>query len=77
MAPRNHLPRHWDGGPKYNVVGMAGKGAFATVWRIASRREGAVFAAKEISKKQFFKNGVFDSKLDSELNIMQGLRHVG
>ena len=75
------LSRHqnkdgWDGGKKYNVVGTAGKGAFATVLRIATKQEGHVYAAKEISKRQLMKNGIYDRKIDSELHIMQRLRHV-
>lgn len=76
MTVRNHLPKGWDGGQTYNVIGTAGKGAFATVWKIATKRDGDVYAAKEISKRQLFKNGVFDRKIDSELHIMQQLRHV-
>ncbi|KAI9825298.1 MAG: hypothetical protein M1832_001332 [Thelocarpon impressellum] len=69
------LARGWDGGPNYNVIGTAGKGAFATVWKIATKRDGDVYAAKEISKRQFIKDGIFDRKVDNEMRIMRRLRH--
>jgi serine/threonine protein kinase len=66
---------HWHGGPHYNVVGLLGKGAFATVYRIATTYQGSQFAAKELDKRKLVKNGVFDMKLDNEIQIMKGLRH--
>ena len=66
---------HWHGGPTYNVVGMLGKGAFATVYRLATKREGQIYAAKELDKRRFMKNGILDLKFDNEINIMKGLRH--
>ena len=34
-----------------------------------------MYAAKEISKRQFIKNGIFDRKVDNEMRIMRRLRH--
>ena len=45
---RFHHGMGWDGGLKYNVIGSVGKGAFATVYKLATVAEGTVFAAKEL-----------------------------
>lgn len=66
---------HWHGGSQYNVVGLLGKGAFATVYRLATTLEGIPYAAKELDKRRFMKNGVLDLKFDNEIQIMKGLRH--
>ncbi|KAL9056569.1 MAG: hypothetical protein Q9162_002852 [Coniocarpon cinnabarinum] len=68
-------PMHWDGGSKYNCIGMLGKGAFATVYQIATTYGGDYYAAKELDKKRFMKNNQLDTRLENEMNIMQELRH--
>ncbi|KAK8175307.1 hypothetical protein IWX90DRAFT_106634 [Phyllosticta citrichinensis] len=65
----------WNGKPDYNVVDQLGKGAFATVYKLATVMDGVVFAAKELEKKRFIKNGQMDKKLDNEMRIMQDLIH--
>jgi len=65
----------WSGGHKYKCTGVLGKGAFATVYLIATRLNGELFAAKELEKRRFMRNGVLDKKLDSELQIMQRIHH--
>lgn len=72
---QNAWGMHWGGGDKYNVVGHLGKGAFATVYRLATKSEGQLFAAKELEKRRFMKNGILDRKLGNELEIMKGLNH--
>ncbi|RDW74570.1 serine/threonine-protein kinase [Aspergillus mulundensis] len=66
---------HWSGGPTYNVTGQIGKGAFAVVYKLATRQHGAVYAAKELDKRRFMKNGILDQKVDNELKIMKDLKH--
>ncbi len=66
---------HWNGGALYNFTGLLGKGAFALVYRIQTKKEGDLYAAKELDKRRFIKNGVLDLKFDSELNIMKNLKH--
>ncbi|KAH7064530.1 hypothetical protein B0J12DRAFT_1080 [Macrophomina phaseolina] len=66
---------HWNGGREYNVVSLLGKGAFATVYKIATVMDGNLLAAKELEKKRFMKNGNVDQKLDNEMKIMQDLSH--
>ena len=73
---RSRLAKAWSGGPKYNVIGTIGKGAFATVYKVATKDDGKVFAAKELSRRQFRKNNTDDRKFDSEMDIMKQLRHV-
>ncbi|KAH3945787.1 hypothetical protein HBH64_060080 [Parastagonospora nodorum] len=65
----------WDGGEKYNIVGVLGKGAFATVHQLATKMEGRLLAAKELEKRRFMKNGQLDKKIDNEMRIMESLRH--
>ncbi|EMC93435.1 hypothetical protein BAUCODRAFT_125292 [Baudoinia panamericana UAMH 10762] len=72
---QNQYGMHWSGGEKYNVVGLIGKGAFATVYQLATKSEGQLFAAKELEKRKFMKNGVLDRKLDNEMQIMKSISH--
>ncbi|CAA9957553.1 meiosis-specific serine threonine-protein kinase mek1 [Pyrenophora teres f. maculata] len=65
----------WDGGACYNIIGQIGKGAFATVYQLATKMSGKLHAAKELEKRRFMKNGMLDKKIDNEMKIMQGLRH--
>ncbi|MCJ1434658.1 hypothetical protein MMC27_004027 [Xylographa pallens] len=65
----------WNGGEKYNVVDHIGKGAFADVFKFATKREGKVFAVKQIEKRKFMKDGVLDHKVHNELRIMKILNH--
>jgi hypothetical protein len=67
---------HWNGGSIYNVTGQIGKGAFATVYKLATKNDGALFAAKELDKRRLMKNNILDHKWDNEMKIMKGLRHV-
>ncbi|KKY16962.1 putative meiosis-specific serine threonine-protein kinase mek1 [Diplodia seriata] len=71
----NTFGMHWNGGRKYNVIDILGKGAFATVYKIAHAEDGQLLAAKELEKKRFMKNGHLDQKLDNEMKIMQSLTH--
>ncbi|KAF2270425.1 kinase-like protein [Lojkania enalia] len=65
----------WDGGPDYNIIGLLGKGAFATVYKLATKMDGKLVAAKELEKRRFMKNGQLDKKIDNEMRIMRDLRH--
>ncbi|KAF2187079.1 Pkinase-domain-containing protein [Zopfia rhizophila CBS 207.26] len=66
---------NWDGGDRYNIIGLLGKGAFATVHQLATKMDGKLLAAKELEKRRFMKNGQLDKKIDNEMRIMQALRH--
>ena len=72
---QNQFGMHWSGGDIYNVVGLIGKGAFATVYQLATKSEGQLYAAKELEKRRFMKNGVLDRKLDNEMQIMKAVSH--
>ena len=67
---------NWNGGPKYNVVGTIGQGAFANVYKLSSKRDGVVFAAKQLDKSRFAKDGALSKKMYNELNLIKTLRHV-
>ncbi|KAI0139862.1 Pkinase-domain-containing protein [Xylariaceae sp. FL1272] len=70
------LPREWRGGDKYARVGVIGKGAFATVHKVTSKYDGSPYAAKELDKRKFMKNGVLDQKVENEMKIMQKVHHA-
>ena len=72
----NTYGMHWTGGAMYNVTGQIGKGAFATVYKLATKQHGAIYAAKELDKRRFMKNGILDQKVDNEMKIMRDLKHV-
>lgn len=69
-------PVEWHGSSQYNRVERIGKGAFATVYRVTHKYTGRPFAAKELDKRKFMKNGVLDQKVENELNIMKRIKHV-
>ncbi|KAI1503253.1 hypothetical protein F5X99DRAFT_376440 [Biscogniauxia marginata] len=69
------IPREWRGGDKYARVGVIGKGAFATVHKVTSKYDGSPYAAKELDKRKFMKNGVLDQKVENEMKIMQRVQH--
>lgn len=68
--------REWTGSGKYNRVEKLGQGAFATVYKVTSKFDGRPYAAKEIDKRKFMKNGVLDQKVENEMKIMQRVKHV-
>ncbi len=70
------LPRPWTGSDKYNRVREIGRGAFATVHKVTQKLSGHPYAAKELDKRKFMKNGVLDQKVENEMNIMQRIKHV-
>lgn len=65
----------WGGGTKYNVVGFIGAGAFANVYKLSSKRDGEVFAVKQLDKSRLAKAGSHVSKIYNELNVVKSLRH--
>ena len=67
---------HWSGGDLYSVVASAGKGAFATVYQVATKKEGTVYAAKELEKRKHLKDGSLKLKFNNELKIMKLIHHV-
>ncbi|KAJ5273632.1 hypothetical protein N7478_008757 [Penicillium angulare] len=71
----NAFGMHWSGSPMYNVTGQVGKGAFATVYKLATKQHGTIYAAKELDKRRFMKNGILDQKVDNEMKIMRDLKH--
>ncbi|KAI2616610.1 hypothetical protein GGR54DRAFT_609896 [Hypoxylon sp. NC1633] len=77
VTPEAHerLPREWRGGEKYARVGVIGKGAFATVHKVTSKYDGSPYAAKELDKRRFMKNGILDQKVENEMKIMQRVHH--
>jgi hypothetical protein len=70
------LAREWNGSGKYNKIGTIGKGAFAVVYKVTSKYDGNPYAAKELEKRRFIKNGVLDQKVDNEMKIMKKVNHV-
>ncbi|KAG9234349.1 putative Serine/threonine-protein kinase RAD53 [Amylocarpus encephaloides] len=67
--------REWKGGKDYNKIHTIGKGAFAIVYKVTKKSDGSPFAAKEIEKRRFIKNGVLDLKMESEMRIMSSIQH--
>ncbi|KAI5300316.1 hypothetical protein KEM55_008223 [Ascosphaera atra] len=66
----------WDGGKDYTVIDTIGSGAFATVYKVAAKSDGKVYACKEINKKHMMKNKHAGKILSHELKIMERLCHV-
>lgn len=72
---QHHHGMHWNGGDKYNVISYIGKGAFAMVYKLSSKRDGEVFAVKEIDKTKI-KDRADAIKARKELDVIKSLRHV-
>lgn len=70
------LRREWTGSGTYNRIGTIGKGAFAVVYKVTSMYDGKPYAAKELEKRRFIKNGVLDQKVENEMKIMRRVQHV-
>ena len=66
----------WDGGELYNIVAQIGKGAFAAVYKLSTRKNGDLIAAKEIEKRRYLKDGILDRKIHNEIEIMRRVDHV-
>lgn len=66
----------WSGGERFNVIGLIGRGAFANVFQLATKRDGELYAAKQIDKRQFIKSNAADNKIHNEMHIMSKLCHV-
>ncbi|KJZ72591.1 hypothetical protein HIM_07950 [Hirsutella minnesotensis 3608] len=69
------LPREWNGSGIYNRIKKVGKGAFAVVYKVTAKFDGQPYAAKEIEKRRFIKNGVLDQKVENEMKIMRRVQH--
>ncbi|KAK0107536.1 hypothetical protein ONS96_003343 [Cadophora gregata f. sp. sojae] len=67
--------REWRGGSTYNRIGTIGKGAFAIVYKLTAKYDGVPYAAKELEKRRFMKNGILDTKVENEMKIMQAIQH--
>jgi FHA domain len=72
--PQQH--REWNGSGKYNRIVSIGKGAFAVVYKVTAKYDGKPYAAKELDRRRFMKNGVLDQKVENEMKIMQRIKHV-
>ena len=66
----------WNGGEKYNVVSYVGKGAFALVFKLSAKKDGEVYACKQIEKRRFIKDGILNHKVHNEILVMKDLEHV-
>ncbi|KYK59978.1 Serine/threonine-protein kinase domain protein [Drechmeria coniospora] len=73
--PPHVIRREWTGSGKYNRIRTLGKGAFAVVYKVTSKYDGRPYAAKEIEKRRFIKNGVVDQKVENEMKIMRRVQH--
>ena len=60
----------------YEFMGVIGKGAFATVHKVVLKTDGVIYAAKELDKRRFSKEGKLDPGIDNEIEILQRIKHV-
>ncbi|KAF4124054.1 FHA protein, partial [Geosmithia morbida] len=70
-----HRSKEWTGSGKYNKVRSIGKGAFAVVYKVTGKFDGKPYAAKELEKRHFIRNGVLDQKVENEMKIMERVQH--
>lgn len=67
---------HWSGGEKYTVVGQIGRGTFATVFTLATKTDGKLYACKELERRRSIEHTKKWSAVAHELRIMERLDHV-
>ncbi|KAI9869105.1 MAG: hypothetical protein M1813_002929 [Trichoglossum hirsutum] len=65
----------WNGGEKYNILCEIGKGSFATVYKIATKSSGDVFAAKQVSRNGLAK-GTTPGRVENEIDIIKEMNHA-
>jgi serine/threonine protein kinase len=75
IIPSASYGMRWDGRPTYSVTGFLGKGAFAQVYQLTTRKEGKLFAVKELEKRRYVKDGILDRKISNEMEIMKSIKH--
>lgn len=46
------------------------------MYKVTTTFGGIPFAAKELDKRKFMKNGILDQKVENEMKIMQKVQHV-
>lgn len=46
------------------------------MYKVTMKLTGQPYAAKELDKRKFMKNGVLDQKVENEMRIMQRIKHV-
>ncbi|KAF7556111.1 hypothetical protein G7Z17_g1593 [Cylindrodendrum hubeiense] len=67
--------RQWDDSGKYLVKEVVRKGASTTVYKVVSRFDGRLYAAKEIQKRRFMRNGILDQRFYNETQILKQIHH--
>ncbi|KAL9577786.1 MAG: hypothetical protein Q9212_006144, partial [Teloschistes hypoglaucus] len=65
----------WNGGDTYQVTGRIGHGAQGHVYKVARRRDGEVFAVKEVSNFLKDRHGNLSTQVTQELKIIKRLEH--
>lgn len=65
----------WNGGETYNVIKPVGKGAFAVVYQLSAKKDGELYACKQIEKRRFMKDGALNQKVHNEVLVMKDLQH--
>ena len=66
----------WNGGEKYNVIKPIKNGAFAMVFQLSAKKDGELYACKQIEKRRFMKDGVLNHKAHNEILVMKDLEHA-
>lgn len=46
------------------------------MYQVTHKFDGRPYAAKELDKRKFMKNGVLDQKVENEMNIMKRVKHA-
>lgn len=65
----------WNGGDIYNIIKPVGKGAFAMVYQLSSKKDGELYACKQLEKRRFIKDGALNQKIHNEVLVMKDLVH--
>ncbi|KAL9580837.1 MAG: hypothetical protein Q9203_006143 [Teloschistes exilis] len=65
----------WNGGDTYQVTGKIGQGSQGHVYKVARRRDGEVFAVKEVTNSHKDRRGNVSTEVTQELEIIKRLKH--
>ncbi|KAI1872535.1 hypothetical protein JX265_005415 [Neoarthrinium moseri] len=74
-GPVPSLLQQWKGSDRYNILNVVARRQYVTVYKVSCKYDGTPYAAKEVNKRQFARNGIPDQKVYEEMKILRNAQH--